>query len=58
MGDKQHTLLFAAFPFPGINFPVVCIAQVNESAAFFGNVSCQGDLDARSFNGLKSFPAD
>src|SRR5260370_34060186 len=50
MGDKQYTLLFAAFPFPGINVPVVCIAQVHEPAAFFGYASCQRDLDARSFN--------
>jgi hypothetical protein len=50
MGDKQETFLFAAFPFPRINVPVVCIAQVHTSAAFFGNATCQGDLDSQRFN--------
>ncbi len=50
MRDKQNTLLFATLPFQRINFPVVCIAQVNMPAAFFGNTSCQRYLDARSFN--------
>jgi len=50
MGDKQHPLLFAALPFLGMYVPVVCIAQIHASTAFFGNASCQGDLDARGFN--------